>query len=347
MEEWLKSLPAWGGVERLSSILIDALDVEDNDLKRATGRAFFIGAVARVFKPGCKVDLWPYLVSTHQGKGKSTFCRDILPPDRQEGNNAWFSDSLDLNENGQKRREQIGDAWIVEYSELPGLSPRRRESLKGWASQQEDRYRPPWYKTAVTMPRSFVIIATGNDLGTGVLPADASGDRRFVVVKVPDTTRPARVRRYFENRREQVWAEAKTAFEAEEPWWFNEDMERQQFKSNAPWQRSNEAVANKVYKLTERSLGGEPRAIDELMYSARVVKEVEDASKERALQLEFAEKLREHGWTRVARRNAEGHLRRLWQPPEMRDCSVCFEKGELFDSGDKHGPVCANCKAQP
>ena len=59
-----------------------------------------------------------------------------------------------------------------------------------------------------------------------------------------------------------MWAEAKTAFEAEEPWWFNEDMERQQFKNNAPWQQSNEVVANKVYKLTERSLGSEPRAID-------------------------------------------------------------------------------------
>ena len=316
VREWLLALPDWDGQERLSTVLVEALDVDDNVLNRATGRAFFIGAVARALKPGCKNELWPLLFSRGQGLGKSTFCRAILPPDRQID---WFSDSLDLNENTQKRREQVGDAWIVEYSELQGLSGRRTEAVKSWIGQQDDRYRPPWYKVPVKLLRSFVVIATGNDVGSGLLPADSSGTRRFVAVKVPDTTRPSRVLRYLEESREQLWAEAKAAYLSGEQWWFPEDIERQQAENNAPWLRENEAVSGKVYDLTERSLGGDPRPIDELMVTASVVKEVVDASKERSLQLEFAEALRLNGWQRKSVRNPEGKQRRLWQPPAKPD----------------------------
>ena len=324
VEVWLRALPPWDKEVRLSRVLTNALDAEDNELNRAMGRAFFIGAVARALDPGCKNDIWPILFSRGQGKGKSTFCNAILPPDRQSG---WFSESLDMNDTVQRRREAIDDAWIVEYSELQGLSGRRTEAAKSWIGRKHDRYRLPWHRTPDTVQRSFVVIATGNDQGNGLLPADSSGDRRFVAVNVPDTTRPRRVTVYLDSNRTQLWAEATEAYLAGEQWWFSEDLERQQALRNAPWQRSNEAVAGKVWELTERSLDLLPRPLDELMLSAGVVKDIEDAPRERALQMEFAEALRKHGWVKKTVKSREGRQRRLWQPPTAK--TYCQEL--IFD----------------
>ena len=338
VELWLGTLPAWDGSERLSKLFVNALGVKDCELYQATARAFFISAVARALSPGCKVDLWPYLISSGQGKGKSTFCRLLLPKDRQEGDHTWFSDSLDLNDPSQKRREQVGDAWIVEYPELPGLSPRRTESTKKWVSQQEDRYRPPWYKVAVKLSRSFVVIATGNDTGTGVLPNDTSGDRRFVVVTVPETTRPKQVREYLDQNRVQLWAEALNAFKSGEEWWFGESLEREQTTHNSRWQRMNEAVVDKVFRLTGDLMGTEPQPLAELMLEAGVVEKLTDVPKERGLQLEFASQLRKTEWERVSRRGSDGRLRKLWKPPvpkpepepEMEQPKVCRKCGDFY-----------------
>lgn len=58
---WLSSL-AWDGVSRLPLLLPRALGTTDTDLPQAYGVAFLVGAVARVMKPGCKLDTMLVLV---------------------------------------------------------------------------------------------------------------------------------------------------------------------------------------------------------------------------------------------------------------------------------------------
>ncbi len=61
----------WDKVKRLIHVMADAFGAEDNAYSAAVGRCWFISMVARVLKPGCKVDTVP-VFEGKQGRGKST-----------------------------------------------------------------------------------------------------------------------------------------------------------------------------------------------------------------------------------------------------------------------------------
>ena len=85
VREWLDAL-AWDGVERLDGWLTRWLRVDDSALVREYARRFCIGAIARVFQPGCKLDTALVLHGV-QSAGKSSFCAAFA---HQED---WFSDT--------------------------------------------------------------------------------------------------------------------------------------------------------------------------------------------------------------------------------------------------------------
>ena len=191
VRDWLESLPAWDGTERLSMMFPDCLGAEDTELNRAMSRILLIAAVRRTYSPGVKHDLVPVLIGT-QGCGKSTFCRGLLPRDRQRGYGGWFSDNVDMSESTQKKVEAIGHAFFVELSELTGLRYSSYEMTKSYISRQEDRYRPPWWQMATTVERAWVAIGTANPNGGNVLPGDPDGVRRMVAIPVNPPADPRR-----------------------------------------------------------------------------------------------------------------------------------------------------------
>ncbi len=67
VRDWLQSLP-WDGVARLDSWLVDLCGAEDTRYTRAIGRCFLIAAVARIERPGCKVDT-TLVLQGDQGRG--------------------------------------------------------------------------------------------------------------------------------------------------------------------------------------------------------------------------------------------------------------------------------------
>ena len=64
--DWLESLE-WDGVDRLTNWFTTYLGVPKSPLADAFGRAFMISAVARVMRPGCKVDHLPILEGRQGG----------------------------------------------------------------------------------------------------------------------------------------------------------------------------------------------------------------------------------------------------------------------------------------
>ena len=86
MRDRLRAL-CWDGVPRVRNALHHFLGAEVNDYHERCLRTFMLGAVKRVFQPGCKFELMLVLVGG-QGAGKSTFLRSLaMEPD-------WFSDDL-------------------------------------------------------------------------------------------------------------------------------------------------------------------------------------------------------------------------------------------------------------
>ena len=87
IREMFASLPAWDGVKRVDSLLIDYLGAEDNEYVRAVTRKAFCAAYMRVHHPGIKFDTIVVLNGS-QGIGKSTPIA-LLGGD-------WFNDRLNM-----------------------------------------------------------------------------------------------------------------------------------------------------------------------------------------------------------------------------------------------------------
>ena len=197
-DDYLEQLDGWDGVPRSATLFHKALGAEDTLLNRTAAVGFMVGAVRRVYEPGCPHDWMPVLVGA-QGLGKSRFLRDVLPPSMQLD---MFAENLDLSQTTQQTAEGVGGAVIVEFSEMAGVrSVRATEGFKAFISARNDRYRRPYHHEASSNPRTWVGCGTSND---EAIPADPSGSRRYLAVQCGESADWD----YVPENRDQLWAEA-------------------------------------------------------------------------------------------------------------------------------------------
>lgn len=84
IRDYLNSLE-WDGQERMGNVLHHFLGADNGELTRECMKIFMLGAIERVFHPGCKYEAMLCLVGD-QGVGKSSFFRFLAIKDE------WFSD---------------------------------------------------------------------------------------------------------------------------------------------------------------------------------------------------------------------------------------------------------------
>ena len=204
-KDWLEALPKWHGEHRLDSWLSHVFEIDDEHKALAAwgSRSLLLGAVWRTYEPGTKIDEMLVLIG-RQGIGKSTAPKCLLPPEHPE----WFTDGLRLSADDKVRAEALQQRVIVEAAEMAGSTRAERESLKSFLSRTDDgAVRLAWRHDPEVALRRCVLIGTSND--PHCLPADPSGNRRFVAVTVRAGEDGATgVRLYLKNFREQLWAEA-------------------------------------------------------------------------------------------------------------------------------------------
>jgi len=195
---------AWDGVARLDTWLATYLGAEDADYVRAVGPRWLTSAVARVHRPGCKADC-ALVLEGPQGAGKSSALRALADP--------WFCDRL--SELGSKDAAiELRGTWIVEIAELDSMSRAETGTIKAYMSRSHDRYRPPYGRRVVELPRQCVFAGSVNPEG-GYLK-DATGGRRFWPVACGAIDVEALAR-----DRDQLWAEAVHRFHAGHSWWLD------------------------------------------------------------------------------------------------------------------------------
>src|SRR6478735_2737349 len=189
------------GVARSGTWLSTCLDAEQSRHNESVGRAMFIAAVARIYDPGCKVDTVPIFEGV-QGARKSTAVKALFDP--------WFSDELaDLG--SKDAAMQTRGVWGIEVSELDAMSRMEVSRIKSFITRTTDRFRPPYGARVIESPRSCVFWGTTN--AEGYLK-DETGARRFWPVKVGKIN----IERLRADR-DQLWAEARTLFDAGPSWW--------------------------------------------------------------------------------------------------------------------------------
>ncbi len=205
IREYLNGL-VWDGQERIRYALHRYLGANSDDLTAASLRLFMLGAICRVFDPGCKFETMLCLVGG-QGAGKSSFFRLLAHRDE------WFSDDLRKLEDDNIYRKLQGH-WIIEMSEMIATANAKSiEEIKSFISRQKETYKVPYETHPADRPRQCVFGGTSNN--TNFLPFDRTGNRRFI----PVMTNPQLAEKHIladevEARAyiDQMWAEAMTIY---------------------------------------------------------------------------------------------------------------------------------------
>ncbi len=192
------------GVPRIEAWLSTCLGAADSAYVRAVGPRWLISAVARIYRPGAKVDC-ALILEGPQGIRKSSALHILGRP--------WFADRLsDLS--SKDAAMETKSVWIVEIAELDTMSRAEVGTIKAFINRTCDRFRPPYGKRLVDLPRQCVFAGSVNPEG-GYLK-DATGGRRFWPVACGATPIAA-----IERDRDQLWAEACVRFRAGEPRWLD------------------------------------------------------------------------------------------------------------------------------
>jgi predicted P-loop ATPase len=205
--DWLNKVgDLWDGKSRLDSWLIRHAGAKDDGYVRAASKAWMISAVARAFKPGDKVD-HVIVLEGDQGLRKSALL------------NALAGDGLFLDHlpeiDSKDAALSLGQCWILEFSELEGMTRGEVTKHKAFVTRRFDVFRPPYDRTTIRVPRGCVFCASTNEEG---YLRDPTGNRRWWPIKVNKRVDTAPLLA----EREQLWAEAVAAYKAGEKWWFTE-----------------------------------------------------------------------------------------------------------------------------
>lgn len=197
----------WDGVPRVAHALRHFFGCDENELVYESLKLFMLGALERIYHPGCKFETMLCLVGG-QGVGKSTFFHFLALDDE------WFTDDLRRLDDDNVVRKMIGH-WIIEMPEmLATTSAKYIEENKSFVSRQKDTYKVPYAKHAKDYPRQCVFGGTSNK--KNCLPFDRTGNRRFIPIETHKELAEVHIngnilesRRYFE----QMWAEIMTEYE--------------------------------------------------------------------------------------------------------------------------------------
>jgi predicted P-loop ATPase len=206
----------WDKTPRLDDWLCTYLGAPKDAYTARVGRMFIVGMVARVFKPGCKMD-YAIVLEGDQGIRKSSALR-ILAGDE------WFSDSLpDLHRCDAVRLSMhLRGKWLIEIGELSAIGKADTEALKAFISKQEERYTPKFARKEVTEPRQCAFAGSTNK---STYLKDETGARRFWPVLLGRIDLEALAR-----DRDKLFAEAVASYRMGEAWWPEVTFEREHIK---------------------------------------------------------------------------------------------------------------------
>ena len=162
----------WDGNKHIENLLPSMLGVKKTEYASEVMRLFMLGAISRIYHPGCKFDYMLVLVGA-QGKGKSSFLRYLAL------NDEWYNDNFSTLDSNHAI-ENLRGMWIVELAELQATKRTKDvETIKSFITSRVDTYRAPYNRRTEQRPRMCVLAGTSNPVD---FLTDTTGNRRFLPI---------------------------------------------------------------------------------------------------------------------------------------------------------------------
>lgn len=234
VQEWLRGLPTWDGVDRMPEIM-KALGVSSDrgypaekvTLYSTEMRKTLVAAVARACDPGCQVDTM-LVLQGDQGIKKSTFFKALVP------DISWYGGAGRLDPEAKDGIMGLRKKWILEVAEVDRKSFFSSSAeWKDLITTPVDSLRPPYMRDVEDYPRTSIFMGSTN---VDQFLSDPTGARRFWVIplnlkklKGEDIDKASIIK-----IRTQLWAQAYAIYtawvsggrkEEECPWWLNLEEE--------------------------------------------------------------------------------------------------------------------------
>lgn len=282
--EWMTGI-TWDGVPRLNYLMSEGFGAEENAYTEAVGRCWVISMVARVFKPGCKVDTVPVLEGA-QGAGKSTALRIL--------GGKWFTECHE----SVLTKDFYGvlqGHLLVEISEMHSFTRAEVERVKGIISCQVDRYRKAYGRNTEDHPRQTVLACTTN---RSDWQRDETGARRFWPIACGKVNHE-----WMQHNRDQLFAEAVRLYQEGTPWW---DVPMAMQQQEADLRRDVDSWE----RVVERWLIGRSRVFVDQILSECL--QIEIGRHDQLVQKRVGRIMRALGWDNRPLRDVDGRIRKTW-----------------------------------
>lgn len=192
----------WDGVSRVERYIIDTLDADDSELNRFFSKTWILGAVKRVYEPGCQFDCVLALQGGIQGAGKTTLFRRLF----KEKYYKTFSSGEFTNKDAI---DKMNKSWAVLLDEFDKFSDKEVADLKCKITEKSmscrkayghdtSEYKVHWVYAATTNADDFLCDLTGDEY-----------ERRYWIVECKKSTVDSKVSDVLTDEYvDQLWAEA-------------------------------------------------------------------------------------------------------------------------------------------
>ena len=175
MHHYMQHLPSWDGEDRVTPL---AMRISSDPLWLEGFHTWLLGMAAQWEGRTLEAanSLAPILISTQQGKRKSTFCRLLLPPQLSQ----YYTDYFDLTSKSNRER-RLANTALINMDEFDRYPDTQMPLLKNVMQMNASNFRKMRTERYVNLPRMASFIGTSNRRD---LLSDPSGSRRFLCWEV-------------------------------------------------------------------------------------------------------------------------------------------------------------------
>ena len=235
---YMANLPEWDGMDRVTEL---ARRVSDTPVWLNGFHRWMLGMTAQWMgmEGQCANAVAPLLVSTEQGRCKSTFCSRLLPEELQ----VFYIDKFDIT-SVSGCEQKLSLFGLINMDEFDRYSIRSMATLKNLMQLRKLTFRKSHRSYYSQLPRIASFIGTSNQKE---LLTDTTGSRRFLCVEVKQKIDCSPI------DHTQLYAQLKAELLAGERPWFSAEEEKAIQENNRTFYKQSPAqeIFYKCFRLPE------------------------------------------------------------------------------------------------